>query len=237
MEYNSPHPGFLATLCGILLLCATFAYFWPIPTAKCTRLRPTFAPVARAERQSTSATCGGGCVEYSCPHPRFLAALCSFLLLFTTFATFAYILPVPTAIRHPPTANLCSSCTRPAPEQLYHVWEWPCGIQLSKPRASCNVMLLFATLCYFCYFCLRFANTRSHKAPTYSSPLLQLHAPGARAPLQRVGLAVWVQLLTPRAYYSFVQLFFLSATFVTLCYFYLLFANTRNQTHPPTAHL
>ena len=158
-------------MCCFVLLCATFAtfaYLSPIPTAKSARLRLTCAAAAHARCQSSSVTWGGGCVEYDCRHPGLLAALCNFLQLFATFATFAYFLKNTHSQTHSPAANLCSSCTRPVPGQLCHVWGWPCGMQLPTPRASCSFVQLFATLCYFCYFCLLFTNTHSHKAPTYS---------------------------------------------------------------------
>ena len=77
--------------CSFLLLCATFAYYSPIPTDKSTRLRLTCAPAARAWCQSASATCGGGRMEYSSPCPGLLAALCClcyFVLLLLLLPTF-----------------------------------------------------------------------------------------------------------------------------------------------------
>ena len=151
--------------CSFVLLFATLCYFCYFcyfcllfanthspkhsPTVTC-------APAARARRQSTSVRCQGGVrLEYSSPHPGLLAALCYFLLLCATFATFAYFSPIPTAITHPPTANLCSSCTRTALWHVCRVWGWPCGIQLPTPWASCNFVQLcatFATFATFAYF-------------------------------------------------------------------------------------
>ena len=72
---------------------------------------------------------------------------------------------------------------------------------------------LCAAFCYFVLlllqFCLLFANTHSHKAPTHSSPVLQLHAHGAMAALSRVGVAVRNTVPTHRAFCNFVLLLLL----------------------------
>ena len=145
MEYSPPYPGLLAGLCRFVLLCATFVYFLPIPTAKRTRLQLTCALAARARHQSISAACGGGRVEYSSCYPGPLTALCSFVLLCATFATFAYFclfFANTHSQTHPPTANVCSSCTRPVPEHPCHARGRPRGIQLPLPRASCRFVQL-----------------------------------------------------------------------------------------------
>ena len=135
VEYSPPYPGLLAaffsflllfaTFCYLVLLLtlsATFAYFLPIPTAKRTRLQLTRGPVARTRYQSASTMCGGGRVECSSPYPGLLSTFCYFLLLLPTFAYFCLLFANTNSQTHPPTANLCSSCTRPVPEHLCHVW-------------------------------------------------------------------------------------------------------------------
>ena len=72
----------------VLLLQLLPTCFLPIPTAKSTRPQQNGAPVSRARRQSSSATCGGGRMEYSPQCPGFLqlsAALGSLVLLLPTF--------------------------------------------------------------------------------------------------------------------------------------------------------
>ena len=94
-------PGFLQ-LCApfsTFACFATFAYFLPIPTAKRNRLQLTCAPVASAQCQSTSATCGGGPCGVQLSIPR---ASCNFVQLCVTLCYFCYfVLLLPTFCQSP----------------------------------------------------------------------------------------------------------------------------------------
>ena len=164
-------PGSLqlcATLCYFVLLCATFAYFSPIPTDKNTRLRLTCAPAARDRRQGTSVRCGGYLCGIQLPMPW---ASCNFVQLLATFAYFCYfclLFATTHSQKHSSTANLCSSLTRTAPWRLCRVWGWPCGIQLPTPRASCNFVQLCGSLCYFVLLLPTFRQCPQPKALAYS---------------------------------------------------------------------
>ena len=163
--YSCPHPGLLATLCNfllLLLLSATFCYFCLLfanthsrmhsPTANlcsiCTHLAPEHP------RHVWGWPCG-----IQLPTPR---ASCSFVKLCATFAYFCLLYANIYSQTHPHTANLCSSYTRTPPEQLCHVWGWPCGIQLPTPRLRATLCNPFAT---FCYFCLLMPTFRQYPQP------------------------------------------------------------------------
>ena len=158
MGYSCQHPGLLAALCSFVLLCATFAtfaYFLPMPAAKSTCLRLTCAPAARARRQSTPVTCGGGRVEYSSPHPGLLATFCYFVLL---FATFAYFSPIPTA----KCTHLQLICA-PVARDRCHGNSVTCEdgrVEYSYPHPG-----LLATLCNFAQLLLLLRTFRQYPQP------------------------------------------------------------------------
>ena len=156
---------------------------------------------------------------YGSLHPRLCATLCCFVQFcatfatfatVATFATFAYFSPIPTAITQPPAANLCSSCTRPAPWHLCQVWG--IFVRNTAPDAL-GFLQLRATFGYFCLLLLLLPTFRQYpqpKALAHGQGVPQLHTPGVRAPLLGVrGCSSGVWLSAPRASCSFVLLLLL----------------------------
>ena len=156
-----------------LLLCATFAtfcYFCLLFANVCsqTRLKEPNPSPHVLDRGWQHSTPGAGAVATKNTAPCTRASCRSVLLcatFATTFATFAYFLPMPAAKTHPPAANVQPRCTRSALEHAWYVGVWPCEMQppLSGLLAAlCCFVQLFATSVFvFCYFLLLFANARS----------------------------------------------------------------------------
>ena len=123
---------------------------------------------------------------------------------------------------HPPVADLCSQCTRPAPRHLCYAVVRPWEMQPPIPGGPAALCYFFCYFCNFCYFALplpTFCQYPQPNPPACSKLALQAHAPGKGAHLICKGVAVRITAPHAGAPCSFVLL---CAPFCNFCYYVLL---------------